>query len=129
MGCCEGDVKVVIARPKDPAPEATADLEPSLASPEVIRFDQTNLLPGRPGARFNSSLIDHGDGFLLAFRDGWKGSQIWIATLDRHFAPTGKYARLNLPHPAANWGREDPRLFRLNGHLHVSFTGVVGKTR
>ena len=92
----------------------------------VIHFDENNLAPCIGGKRFNPSIIEHGDGYALAFRTGWAGSEIGIAILDRDFSPTGEIHMLNLFHRAANYGREDPRLWRLNGHLHVTYSGVIG---
>ena len=91
----------------------------------LIRFDEKNLFPEVSGLRFNSSLIEYGDGYALAFRTGWRGSDIYIATLSAEFTPQ-TVAKLNLSHRAADWGREDPRLFWYRGQLHVMFIGVVG---
>lgn len=46
--------------------------------------------------------------------------------MDREFFPTGAPAKLELHHPAANYGREDPTLFEFRGKLHVAFVGVQG---
>lgn len=95
----------------------------------VARFDENNLIPRAKGKRFNASIIDDGDGtFILAVRDGWAGSNIWLVRLDSTCTPiAGTEKKLPLIHRAAGWGREDPRLFRLNGHLHVAFVGVIGR--
>lgn len=92
-----------------------------------VRHDETTLWPGVPGKRFNPSLLAHDGGYLLAVRNGWAGSQIYLGRLDRDFRPVGEPWLLDLYHrTGANYGREDPRLFWHDGAVHVSFTGVVG---
>lgn len=102
-----------------------------------ILFDHTNLAPGRIGKRFNASIIDDGDGFILAYRDGWENCEIHTIRLDRDFRPIGEpvladmrtpWKRTKGPRPkwrcpGAEVGREDPRLFRFKGQLHVAFVG------
>lgn len=101
----------------------------SLAAGEpILRFNEHNFFPGLKGKRFNSSLMAHGDGYLLAFRDGWKGSEIHVATLGRDFQPQA-IVQLKLWHVDANYGREDPRLFWYRDKLHVAYIGVVGDRR
>jgi len=126
-GTCRGKVELKVFACGHPARgTATArDCRNCRDVTSVLRFDETNLAPGQPGKRFNSSLIAHGDEYALAYRDGWKGSQIHVATLDRDLKPVGTVL-LRLNHVAASFGREDPRLFRFQGRLHVAFTGVVG---
>ncbi len=93
--------------------------------PWSIRFDQHNLAVGLKGLRFNASILAWKDGYLLAFRDGWAGSEIHVAKLDTYFRPTGdKAVKLKLDVPGALYGREDPRLFVFRGQLHVGFVGV-----
>lgn len=97
--------------------------------PSPIRFDETNLfpLPRVPGKRFNPSIMAYGDGYLLAFRNGWCGSEIFIGLLDKDFKPTKLVKKLELFHQhQANYGREDPRLFWFAGKLHIAYIGVVG---
>jgi predicted GH43/DUF377 family glycosyl hydrolase len=92
-----------------------------------IRFDETNLAPGKQGKRFNPSLIAWEGAYLLAYRDGWRGSQIWLQRLDRAFVPVGDAVQLELFHPReGNYGREDPRAFMFRGQLHIAYIGVVG---
>lgn len=85
--------------------------------PGNIRFDHANLFPGEvPGMRFNCSIIESGDGFIFAFRNGWAGSRLYLCRLTSDFKPVEKsWAKLQLP----AGGQEDPRLFRLNGVLHL----------
>lgn len=90
----------------------------------LLSFDEYNLFPGYPGKRFNSALIEHGDGYAMAWRTGWKGSEIYCARFDRQFRPIGEPHRLELGHPENRYGREDPRLFWFRGQLHVVFVGV-----
>jgi FkbM family methyltransferase len=90
-------------------------------------FDEHNLCAGTPGKRFNASLIDYEGAYLLAFRNGWSGSDVYLVRLDLDFRPVSEPVRLELFHPReANYGREDPRLFWFNGALHVAYVGVVG---
>lgn len=91
-----------------------------------LRFDEKNLWPGVPGRRFNASIIDHDDGYIVACRTGWAGSDIVVGKFDRSFRPMGRPTRLELKHRRARYGREDPRLFRYRGQLHVSYIGCVG---
>lgn len=103
-----------------------------------LRFDHTNLFPqvknendtvvgGCPGIRFNPSIIESGDGYLFCWRHGWRGCDIWACRLDRDFQPVGEAKKLKLRRKNATYGREDARWFRLNGYLHLSYTGVVGE--
>lgn len=94
---------------------------------EPIRFDQHNLSPHLPDYRFNPSIIASGDGFIFVFRTGWVGSQIYAIRLDREFNVAGESKLLQLRRNGCGWGREDPRLFRLNGKLHMMYIGVIGK--
>lgn len=103
-----------------------------------IRFDEGNLARGKPGKRFNASITHYGDAYLLAYRDGWGGSNIWTIQLDRAFRPVGEpvMANMRLPWsrerktrwlaPGCNFGREDPRLFWHKGRLHLAFIGWTG---
>lgn len=88
-----------------------------------------SLAPGQPGARFNPSVCEDpdGDGYLLAWRDGWAGSQIWVQRRARDLTAAGRPVPLNLGHPDASYGREDPRLFVFRDRPHVFFVGVVGR--
>jgi predicted GH43/DUF377 family glycosyl hydrolase len=97
----------------------------------AIRFDHHNLFPkgqpnGCPGVRFNPSIIASGDGYLFVWRHGWAGCNLYACRLDADFRPVGTATRLKLRKSWCKYGREDPRWFRLNGKLHVSYTGVVG---
>lgn len=97
--------------------------------PWVIRLDQHNVAPEIPGLRFNASLFRWQGRYLLAWRSGWEGSQIYITRLDDSFRPVagiGNTVRLELTHARATYGREDPRLFVFRDRLHVSYVGVEG---
>lgn len=101
---------------------------PAGAATLPIRFDETNLCPGLPDKRFNSSIIDHRGGYAFAFRTGWRGSDVYVVQLDAAFRPAGEPVKLEAGgRRDCGWGREDPRLFRFGGALHVSFVGVVGR--
>jgi predicted GH43/DUF377 family glycosyl hydrolase len=100
---------------------------------ELIKnFTQDNLSPGTPGYRFNSSLVidpTNPDQFILGFRNGWKGSNIFLIRLDSQLEPIGSAWQLDLHHNLeASYGREDCRLFMYNGRLHVAYAGVVSGT-
>jgi FkbM family methyltransferase len=117
-----------------PAGFYTAPRPPVIAeSPQPagwpVRFDERNCWPGAPGLRFNSSILPHDSGYLFAYRNGWRGSEIFVGRLDGGFRPVGSPVRLALYHPDANYGREDVRLFIHGGRPHVSYIGVVGGRR
>jgi FkbM family methyltransferase len=90
------------------------------------RFDHRSLATSEPGKRFNPSLLPWRDGYLLAWRNGWAGSEIYLSELNRAFKPTGRHQRLHLWHQQATYGREDPRLFMFRGQVHIMFIGVMG---
>lgn len=95
----------------------------------TIRFDHKTLHAGEiPGVRFNSTIIESGSGYLYGFRNGWRGSNIYLCRLTKDFVPiAGEWKLLNLGNRGARVGREDPRLFRLNGKLHLWYIGYNGK--
>jgi predicted GH43/DUF377 family glycosyl hydrolase len=111
------------------APPAPGALAAAVPSRFVARFDETNLFPGQPGKRFNPSLTPWKGGYLLAYRHGWRGCQVYVAELGRDLAPLGPPRQLALDHAEANYGREDPRFFWHNGRLHLAYVGVVGGRR
>jgi predicted GH43/DUF377 family glycosyl hydrolase len=91
----------------------------------LIRFDEKSLFPHLGGKRFNPSLIEHGDGYLFAYRNGWANCEIWLCRLDKRFLPIGEPWKLDLSHPAALFGQEDPRFFWFRDRLHLSFVGTM----
>ena len=92
-----------------------------------VRLDETNVSPELPGWRFNASIIDWQGEYLLAYRNGWAGSEVHLIRLDRQFRPKGESVKLDLFHPEeANYGREDPRLFWHKRGMHVAYIGVAG---
>jgi predicted GH43/DUF377 family glycosyl hydrolase len=125
MGCTDWVEKpkptTEISTHEKPAPRTRSSWR------ELIRFDHHNLSPEVGGMRFNPSIIDSGDGFIFVYRTGWKGSNLYAVRLDRDFKPDGESVLLSVNRNGSGYGREDPRLFRLNGKLHISFTGVVGR--
>lgn len=94
---------------------------------ETVRFDHHNLSPELPEYRFNPSIIESGDGYLFTFRTGWKGSNIYGVKLDSQFKPVSESKLLDVNRQGSGYGREDSRLFRLNGKLHMMYTGVIGR--
>ena len=95
-----------------------------------IRFDETNLAVGLSGHRFNASLMEWQDGYALAWRNAFWGSDIFVSRLDKLFRPVrGSNAKLELTHVAAATSREDPRFFMLRGQPHLMYVGLTGKGR
>ncbi len=93
--------------------ELTRSLAP--APVRVARID----LP----EHFNCSLLEYEGRLLLASRRGWYGSRLYLSELDPDYQP--RWTRpLDLAHPRAAAGLEDPRLFVFRGRLHCAFTGV-----
>lgn len=94
---------------------------------EVARWKLTDPRGVLPQGRyhFNSSLIEHQGRKLLAIRDGWAGSQIHVAELDKNYLPLRCSVLAQLRHETAH-GCEDPRLFVFRNRLHVSYTGFNG---
>lgn len=97
---------------------------------QLAHFHRYNFLPEIPGeVRFNASIIESGDGYLIAFRNSWKYSRIYGAWLDRNFQPTGRWKKIDFPKcAAAIKGHEDPRFFRHNGGLWMAYVGFTGFT-
>lgn len=96
----------------------------------IANFHRYNFLPEINGeVRFNASIIESGDGYLIAFRNNWKASRIYGAWLDSDFQPTGKWTKVEFPLDHKTWkGEEDPRFFRHNGELWIAFVGFTGTT-
>lgn len=119
--CCGGNPEAV----------PTSDIA-GIGGEFVAKFTERTLSPGIPGLRFNSSLARHptnSDEYILAFRNGWKGSQIFLQRLDSRFKPIEQAWQLDLHHHLeASYGREDPRLFMHNDRLHIAYAGVVSGT-
>jgi len=107
-----------------PAVQAPPGSAPFVPSRVVARFDEFNLAPGQKGKRFNASLMAWKDGYLLAYRDGWEGSEVHVATLDAGLNPLAT-VQLRLRHVYATYGREDPRMFLHKGQPHVAYVGVT----
>lgn len=100
------------------------------AKPRVTQINRSLLgnldkVDAAANARFNPSLLRWKGRLLFAYRTGWEGAQIHVATLSDNLVPL-EVASLPLSHPKANYGREDPRLFVHQGKLHVSYIGVQG---
>lgn len=104
--------------------QAEADDGPSW-SHGILTYDHRTLYPGLPGKRLNAGLMVHEGGYLFCWRDGWAGSNLWLCRLDAAFRPVGPATKLELHHPDAAYGREDPQLFIHAGAVHVAFVGVV----
>lgn len=88
---------------------------PPFAPDRIVRI-------GLPG-HFNCSLLEHQGRLLLASRQGWLGAQVYLSELGADYQP--RWTRLlDITHPRAPEGIEDPRLFLFNGRLHCAFTGL-----
>lgn len=73
----------------------------------------------------NCSIIPWRGKRLLAYRIGWRSSNVRLCELDdRYRVVAGSDRFLPLAHPHAAGGQEDPRLFVFAGKLHVAFVGV-----
>lgn len=92
-----------------------------LTAKRVIHFDRHNLEKESGGDRLNPSIIDHEDGYVFAYRNSWGNANVSIIRLNKDFQPIGRAKQLNLSHSLASNGREDPRLFRHKGKLHLSY--------
>lgn len=115
-------------------PTAAAPARPAHPTPPPVKlaatFERHTLAPHVDGIRFNPSLIRQANGdYLLAYRTGWRGSQIHAAALRPDLSWTGHDCRVTLFHRDANFGREDPRWFMFRGQRHLYYTGVVGGYR
>lgn len=93
----------------------------------AIKITPETMSPETGGVRLNPSLIRNGAGYLFVYRNRWDNSAISVIRLDHHFHPIGTASYLSLNHYQATMGREDPRLFRYRGKVHVSFTGWLGE--
>jgi FkbM family methyltransferase len=114
-GCCDGCPD----RPPAPPPPAVRDIGPA------------GLTRTHDRGAFNGGLIRYGGRLLLAYRSGWSGSVCHVAELADDLA-VRRSVRLELHHPEAAAGCEDPRPFVHSGRLHVAFVGVwkaAGQTR
>ncbi len=115
-----------LPRRSEYAPRVEPKIVPVPSPGSIALFSHENLAAGQRGYRFNPSIVADGNGYVFAWRDGWAGSEVWIQRMNRYFDPIGTPSQLGLKHPACPFGREDPRLFRFRGQLHVMYTGVRG---
>lgn len=102
--------------------------KPQLKPIRTVRIDPSQLIHQSEGTAFNASMIRWRGQLLLAHRTGWAGSNIRLARLSDNYEPTDNAVTLALTHPAATYGREDPRLFVHNDRLHIAYTGFTGRT-
>lgn len=93
----------------------------------IVTYDENSLFPQLPGKRFNPAVIEYEGGYLFCWRDGWKGSNLWACRMGRDLAPRGEPIKIDVRHPNASYGREDPQFFLHHGSLHVAFVGVAGR--
>ena len=80
----------------------------------------SNIMPGG----YNPSIIQNGDGFLMAYRYHMGGngiSRIAFSELDSNFNVTANFIA-KLPPGLERLSVEDPRLFLLRGRPRISFT-------
>ena len=117
--------------------ETCRDFAPLQPRPP-IRIDEKTYWPELGGKRFNSSIIEHrmpaqpggmASEYVYAYRSKWGDADVSIARLDKDFQPIpGELpVQLDLNHAQAETGREDPRLFRHKGKLHLWYIGWNGR--
>lgn len=100
---------------------------PDRLPPRRVRIDPARLVAEPDtGRAFNPSLTRHRDRWLMAYRTGWAGSRIAVCEVDVTTGVVGPSEVLDLAHPRAGVGAEDPRLFVWRGQLHVAFTAYDG---
>jgi predicted GH43/DUF377 family glycosyl hydrolase len=99
----------------------------AIFSRPAIKLDHNNFCPEMPELRLNPSIIASGDGYIFAWRHGWAGSDIFVVRMNADFQPVGEPKQLDLRRSGADFGREDSRLFRVNGVLHIMYIGVAKK--
>jgi predicted GH43/DUF377 family glycosyl hydrolase len=77
---------------------------------------------------FNPSILRHNGKLIMAWREKFYGAVIWIGELDEDYQLISK-RKLSLSKWIGNPNAafEDPRLFHLNGKLHISFILVIGQ--
>lgn len=101
---------------------------PDRLPPRRVRADGTLLLREPNGGHpFNPSVIKYGGRWVMAYRTGWAGSRIAVCEIDPENGIVGPSVPLDLRHPRAAVGAEDPRLFVFRGQLHLSFTAFDGQ--
>lgn len=76
-----------------------------------------------PEGSFNAAIFEDGHKLRLCWRDQWSGSRLWVGDLDEEYRVSNP-VKLRLHHYNCRAGREDPRVFRWLGRLHLSFAGV-----
>lgn len=94
----------------------------------TIRIDSENFLPEISGFRLNGSITEYKDGYVIAFRNGWNGSEIFVCEMTKEFKPkpeTVQKLKLRL-RGISDFAREDPRLFWFQNKLHIMFIGFTG---
>ena len=107
-----------------PAPLEPRDVA-GLAPLSKSRIDPSALITHPGGYAFNGSCIRYRGRTLFAYRSGWAGSNIHICELSDGDRPSPSIT-LELRHPLASYGREDPRLFEFGGRLHIAYVGFDG---
>lgn len=107
----------------DHAPKGVATTPPLVPPIRLAPVGPHGLYARPDGYSFNAGLVRHHGRLLLAYRDGWAGSNVHVAELHDDYR-VHRSTRLLLAHPRATGGREDPRLFAHGGRLHVAFIGV-----
>ena len=101
-----------------------ADPGPTLLPPaRVVEIGPAGLAKGRAGWAFNAGLIRFKGRLLMPYRTDWAGSRVHVAELTEDYGVIST-TQLDLPHPRATGGQEDPRLFDAGGELRLHFVGV-----
>jgi len=119
LGCPKRVFEYAMPQPDWPVFQ---ELPPQALQPN--RQTLLRLVDFGTGQVSNCSLIRYNGKLLLAYRCGWRKSNIALATLDESY----QMASVRVPkldtHPAHAHAREDPRLFHCAGGLWMSYTGV-----
>lgn len=96
------------------------------AGPAPVATRRLALPTRRDGSTFNGSYTILPDGRrVVAARVDWTGADVWVHELGPDLS-VRRTTQLDLSHPAARGGREDPRFFFHDGRPHISFTGWDG---
>jgi predicted GH43/DUF377 family glycosyl hydrolase len=90
---------------------------------QILRFDEINE---ESDLIYNASIIEHGDGYILVFRQetqhvlcdicGYRQSQIKVVCLNKNFTQTTVVKTIDLPRSP-----EDARIFSWQGQLFLTY--------
>ena len=95
----------------------------ALEPDKIVQLDPSKLIATDDKRAFNCSIVGHGGKRIMAYRAGWFGSKIYTVELNGNEIASEKKL-LNLAHPKAHGGTEDPRWFTFQGKLKLAFCGL-----